>query len=57
MRNDKIFAVTYRDYQNRQHLTFCASDYEVKKLKENYEVTEVNHTDASFVPMNKYQTA
>lgn len=48
--NNKVYAVSYKDYNDRNHLHFCTSKEDVNFLKRNYDVTEVDYMDASFIP-------
>lgn len=50
MKNDKVYSVIYKDYQNRKHLRFTPKKQDVEDLKRNYEVIEVDMIYASFVP-------
>lgn len=50
MKNGKVYSVIYKDYQNRKHLRFVPRKQDVEDLKRNYEVVEVDTTDASFAP-------
>lgn len=50
MKNDKVYSIIYKDYQNRKHLRFVQKKQDVEDLKRNYEVVEVDMVDASFVP-------
>ena len=50
MKDDKVYSVIYKDYQNRKHLRFVPKKQDVEDLKRNYEVVEVDIANASFVP-------
>lgn len=53
MKNDKVYAVVYRDYRNRKHLCFLPKKQDVDDLRRNYDVEEVNYANSAFLSSNE----